>query len=111
MHPRIFGRQKAELRDQQQRGVEVARAVILDKGVALAVIGLVEDLRGDLGAQLLPVAAGAFKAELVDPLDRAVEGDPGHDFREREMPRLAARLPHALIGLLPDRLEVLEQFE
>src|SRR5258708_32893975 len=53
----------------------------------------------------------AYENELLDPFDRAVERHPRHDFRKREMPRLAARLPHALIGLLPDCLEIFEQFE
>src|SRR5207249_5718081 len=111
VHPRILGRQKAELRDQQQRSVEVARAVILDEGVALAVVRLVEDLRSDVGAKLFPMAGRTFEAELFDPFDRAVESHPGHDFRKGEVSWLAARLPHALIRLLPDRLEVLEQLQ
>ena len=60
--PRVVRRQKAELRDQQQRGVEVARAVILDEGVALRVIGLVEDLRRDPCRAPVPSARAAPRA-------------------------------------------------
>jgi len=47
---RVVGRQKPDLRDQQQRGVEIASAVVLDEGVALAVEAPLKDLRGDPAA-------------------------------------------------------------
>ena len=40
-------------------------------------------------------------------LDGAVEGDPGHDLGVGEVPARTAHLPDAVVGLLPDLLEVL----
>src|SRR5205085_5469435 len=55
--------------------------------------------------------ARALEAELIDALDRAVERDPAHHLRKREMPRLTAGFPHAMIGPLPDRLQILQQLQ
>src|SRR5712691_13273127 len=107
--PRIVGRQEPQLWDQQERGIEIARAVILDEGVALAVIGPVEDLLGDLAPHLVPMLARPVEPELLDRFDAAVESDPGHDFREGELAWWAADLPDALVRLLPDRLQIFEK--
>src|SRR6185312_5271247 len=94
---RIFGLQEAELWDQQQRGVEIAAAVILDERVALAVITIVEDLLAYPFADPLPMVAGALHPVLFDRLDRPVERDPAHDLRKSELARFAAYLPHSVI--------------
>src|SRR5205807_10230631 len=55
--------------------------------------------------------ARTLQAELIDTLDRAVEGDPAHHLRKGKMPRLTATFPHAMIGPLPDRLQILQQLQ
>src|SRR5580700_1088840 len=77
--PRVLARQKAELRDQQQRGVEIAPSVIPDEGVARGVVGAIEDLRVYFVAYGLPMRAGSLEPVLLDRFDGAVEGNPAHD--------------------------------
>ena len=66
--------------------------------------------RVDLVAGRLPALEMIGReAELLDRLDRAVEGDPGHDLRVGEVAPAAAHLPDPLVGLLPGRLEEVKQ--
>src|SRR5580700_9507720 len=98
-HAGVIGRQEAELRDQQQRSVDLSRSVVLDKGVALAIVGTFEDLVGDAIADFDPVIAWSLIAVLVNRFDAAVERDPGHHLGECKMTRPAAHLPDPLVGL------------
>src|SRR3954462_14512996 len=52
---------------------------------------------------------GTFEPKALDPCDRAVESDPAHHPRMSKSARLAADLPDAPIGLLPDLFEVAEE--
>src|SRR4029077_14822080 len=63
----------------------------------------------DLGAYLAPTLRRALEAIEFDALDGSVERDPGHHLRMGEMAALAAHLPDAVIGITPDRLEMIEQ--
>src|SRR6516165_10470878 len=47
-------------------------------------------------------------AELLGNLDRPVEGDPGHHLRVGKVLRRPAHLPDSLIGLVPDRGQMLK---
>src|SRR5215469_12443001 len=93
----IVRRQKPELRDEQQRSVELARAVMPDEGAAFVIIALREDLLGDLVAQTLPMSTRSVEPVLFDRFDRTVESYPGHDFGKGEVARLAAYLPDPLV--------------
>src|SRR5580704_10022005 len=110
-HPRVVGRQKPELRDQQQRSVDLSRAVILDEGVSLAIVGAFEDLIGDAIADFAPVIARSFVTVLLNRFDAAVERDPGHHLGKGKMTRPAAHLPDPLIGLGPGLFQEFEQLE
>ena len=63
----------------------------------------------NLVAQLAPVVERPFEPEGLRALDRAIEGDPGHDLGIGEMLRRPAHFPDALIGLAPDILEMFEK--
>src|SRR6185503_20672293 len=105
----IFGRQKARLRNQQQRRVELARAVVLHERVALGVERFRADLLVDLGANLAPSVDGSLELEPFAALDAAVESDPAHDPRMRERTSGPARFPDPVVGLLPRALELAQQ--
>ena len=58
---------------------------------------------------MAPAVDGAVEPLLLDGAYRAIEGDPAHDLRVREVAPRAADLPDAFVGLPPTRLEVPEQ--
>ncbi len=103
------GFRKPSLGHQQQAGIECRAAVILGE----ALLPLVEAVLADVGmngrANLPPFLDRPLEAELLDALDRAIEGDPAHHSRMGECPRFAAHLPDAAVEALPDLLEMLEQ--
>src|SRR5271155_3538979 len=107
---RILRWQKAELGDQQQRGIEIAAAVILDEAVAPVVVSLGDDLLVNAPAQLVPALSRSRIPILIDRFDGTVEGDPRHDLGKGKVLGLAAAFPEPLIGLVPDLLEKVEQF-
>src|SRR4051812_15228173 len=106
---RIVQRQKSQLGHLQQARVEKLRAVRLHEAVALRVVTTLADLRMNLRAQLAPVLERTLEAVRLGILDAAIECDPRHDLRMREVLRRAANLPDAAIRLVPDLLQVLEQ--
>ena len=67
-HPLVVRRQEAHLRDEQQRGVQLLRAVGLREGVALLVVALLAHVPVDVVAQLAPPLQRAVR---VAGLDRA----------------------------------------
>jgi hypothetical protein len=86
------------------------RAVIdLGEGAKICVKRPRADFIVDLGAYLAPMLRRAFEAIEFDALDSSVERDPRHHLRMGEMAALAAHLPDAVIGITPDRLEMIEQ--
>ena len=106
---RVLGRQEPDQRQQQQARVQLLAAVGLDEGAELGVEALRADLAVDPLAQRAPAVDRALEPELLDRADRAVEGDPGHDLGVGEVASAAAHLPDALVRLVPDLLEVLDQ--
>ena len=67
------------------------------------------DLVVDVVAQRAPTFERPVQAEALDGLDRAVDGDPGHDLRMGELPARAAHFPDPLVGLAPGDFEEIEQ--
>ena len=98
--PLVVPGQEPEDRREEHRGVERVGVVVLPENAA-AVDALGEDVLLDLvrdrGPFLLQVAVAADLGELGG----AVEGDPAHQLRRDVLLRLPARLPDALVGLLP----------
>src|SRR5690606_29546074 len=47
--------------------------------------------------------------ELLRALDRAIEGDPRHHLRVREVLPSAAHFPDALVRLIPDAFEMIDE--
>ena len=72
-HPRVVGRDEPDLRQLQQRGVDLGRAVVLHERVALGV----EALSLDLAAQ------------------RVAQLDPAFDRARRARARVTARMPQS----------------
>ena len=100
-HALIVGRQEADQRDQQGRGIERNRVVVLDEHATL-----IDTPCEDLGAHLLGSALPALReirlaAELCQTRT-AVERDPAHQLRGDVVLRSAACLPDPLVGLAPD---------
>src|SRR5262249_46546343 len=81
-----------------------------DKGVALTIISLVEDVAANPLANSFPMLARPVETVLLDRFDRTIEGDPAHNFREGELPRFPAYFPYPAIRAVPDFFEVFEQF-
>ena len=54
-------------------------------------------------------SSGPSTPSRLDGPDAAIEGDPGHHLGVGEMARTAAHFPEALVGLLPDSVEMAEQ--
>ena len=63
----------------------------------------------DVASELAPALDRAGPAVLLDGADAAVEGDPRHHLRVREVLARPANLPDALVGLLPGVLEVQQE--
>src|SRR5690606_38321298 len=106
---RVIRRQEADLRNEQQRCVELGSVVVLDEGVARGIVAVAQDVRMDFPAHRRPTLLRALEFESLARFDAAVERDPGHDTRVGERARRAAYLPDALVGLVPHLLEVPEQ--
>jgi hypothetical protein len=75
---RVLGWQEPGGPDQQEAGVEFARAVGLGEGVPFGVVALAADLGVDPVADLPPARERSRQPCLLDGFDGAVEGDPGH---------------------------------
>src|SRR5438067_1348893 len=108
-HARIVGWQEPDLRDQEQAGIEIRRAVRLHERVALRIVALGADLRVNRIARLLPTLDRAIETEGFGVLDRPIECHPGHHLRIGEMAPRTADFPNAFIGVAPARLQEMEQ--
>src|SRR5205085_3452979 len=104
----VASREEADERDVEDAGVELLRPVVLREGAAVGVVPALADLAVDLVADLLPAVEGRLQAVLLGESHRAVEHDPGHDLGVRVVASGSARLPDPVVGLAPDRLDVLD---
>src|SRR5919108_3504774 len=106
-HALVLGRQEAHQRDQEQGGVQCLCLVVLDEDAAVvdaALADVIVDLVGDAPPEVrtLPVAA-----RLRQP-HAAVDRDPAHHLRRREVLGLPAHLPDPAVRLGPVRDRVLD---
>src|SRR4029450_7043532 len=112
--PLVGARKEPHERDGEDARVEplgsvvLVGSVVLGKGAPLAVVALFADLAVDLVAGLLPAVQRRFQTELLADSNRTVEHDPGHDLGVREVATRSAGLPDAVVGLTPDRLDVVD---
>src|SRR5690606_41993565 len=102
---RVVGGEEPELRNQQQTRVELFRTVRLHEGVARRIERLLAHFVVDALAKRFPAFERRREAVLLRVFDRAVERDPSHDLRMREMLRGAADLPNAVVRSLPNPLQ------
>src|SRR5665811_13612 len=110
-HARVIARQETDGGDQKQARIDLLRAIRTDEAVEFLVEALLADFLMDGLSDLAPALEGALELEALRALDRAVEGDPGHDLGIDEVLRPAPHLPDALIRLLPGVLEMLDDRE
>src|SRR5919204_910259 len=96
----ILRREEADERDEQHRGVEGIGAVALDEDPTL-VDAVLADVRLDLVRGALPRLRQLYVAVHLRETRAAIQRDPAHQLRRREVLRLAAHLPDAAIGQLP----------
>src|SRR5690606_8411036 len=106
----IAGRQKPNEGQQKQAGINLARAIALREISKLSVVSLLADFAMYPCAKFLPLFHGRNELIFGGALDRAIEGDPGHDLRERKMLARTSDLPDAFVRLLPNGFQVLEEF-
>src|ERR1700730_2361196 len=69
------------------------------------------DLRVDLVANLPPPIDRGLVTRVLRHLHAAVEGDPAHHLRMREVPARPAYFPNPLVGLVPALVERVQQQE
>src|SRR5919204_1472941 len=105
-HARVVGGEEADERDHEQARVDPLAAVEADEGVELGVEAATEHLVVDLRPHPAPPVDRPAAAEALDRLHAAVERDPRHHLRVREVAPRPAHLPDALVRLLPGMLEV-----
>src|SRR5262249_16234846 len=108
-HARVLGRKKTHQWQQQNAGIEVLRAVGAHERAKRAVEAAAAYILMYALAQTPPAPQRCLQPELLSTLYHTIQSPPGHDFRVGEVPCLAADLPDAAVGLLPDPFEVLDQ--
>src|SRR5438552_613462 len=100
-HPVVVVRAEVDTRDQQQRGVERARAELAHEYAALVVVSVAVDRLADLLTHPFPAIRRRAARGRLGKLERAIDGRPAHHFRVHEVSRFAADLPDPPIGLGP----------
>src|SRR5882672_853450 len=90
-------RQEANQWDHQEACVEVLRTVRLHEGAGVVIEPAFANVAVDRVAQDAPLLHRSLAAELLDRLDRAIDGDPGHDLRMGELLSRPADLPDPLV--------------
>src|SRR5262249_57938590 len=89
----VAARKEADEGDVEHARVELLRPVVLRERAAFGVVALVADLGVDLVANLSPAVERRVELELLRKANGAVEDDPRHHLRVREVSPRAARLP------------------
>ena len=105
----IVRRQKADEGNEQQACVQCRVAERLDKRVLLGVVPTLAHFLMNRRPNLSPALEGPIEPEFLDRAHRAIERDPRHHLRMREVARTASHFPDALVGISPDFLEVRDQ--
>ena len=108
-HARIVGRQEAHLRNQEQAGVQMRRAVRLHERVASRVEARAQTCAWIASRTFRQRSTGPSSPKRSAVLDRAVERHPRHHLGVSEVAPRPAHLPDALVGLLPVRFQEFEQ--
>ena len=85
------------------------RVIALHKSAERGIEAEPADVVVNGSAQLAPALDRPFHLELLDALDRAVERHPGHDLGIGEALAIAAHFPNAVVRLLPDMFQMIEQ--
>ncbi len=107
---RVVGRQEADARHDQQRGVQFPGAVGLGEGVPLGVVALLAHLAVHLVAQFPPAVEVARQlGVLLQGAHGPVRGHPHHHLRVHELAAAAAHLPQPLVRLPPVRPQPVDQ--
>src|SRR5580698_9770082 len=106
---RIVRRQEADDGNEQQARVQRRVAERLDEGVFAHIIPVRADLCMDRSAGLAPALERSLEPEFLDRAHRAIECNPRHHLRMREMAPSASHFPDALVRLSPDGLEVQQE--
>src|SRR3954447_19281705 len=96
--PRVLRGDEARERHEQHRRVEDVGLVVLHERPPLLVPAPGHDLGGDLVARLEPCDEVGGEPALPGDADGALDRDPRHQPRVREVLTPAARLPDALVG-------------
>src|SRR6185369_4663726 len=105
----VRGGEEADERHEEEARVHLLRAVRLHERSDGGVERLLADLLMQLPAQRAPALDGAIELAELRAADGAVERDPDHDLGVREVLRVAAHLPDAVIGSEAEALEVRDE--
>src|SRR5205085_8177210 len=84
-------------------------AIRLHERVPCRIVPMAAHIVVDRLTQRLPAIGVPVEAEALDAAERAIDGDPRHDLRMREVPARAAHFPDALVRLIPDVGEMVDE--
>jgi LuxR family maltose regulon positive regulatory protein len=96
----VVGRQETCQRDEQQRGVQGRRLIVLAEH-ASAVNTVGADIGVDLVCRAPPPRGAVGVAAQPGQLGTPVRGDPAEELGGREVPGRAANFPYPLVGIAP----------
>ena len=106
-------RPAAEIRQavHQNAGIHRVRAVRLRERFFLRVVAALANFGVNLIARFFPAFEMSVraKAKFLDHAHAAIEREPRHDFRMREMTSRAAHFPDSFVRLLPFRFEKFQE--
>ena len=97
------------IRGSSSRLASRYRCHSLHEALLLGAVALAADRIVNALPQRTPLIQPRRQVELLGTTDRAVHCDPGHRFGEGEMPGAAAHFPDALVRLVPDLHQVIDQ--
>ena len=99
--PRIVARQEADLRDRQQRGIDLGGVVVLGERAAAVVEATTEYLLAHPVPKSPPLVDRPLEPVPLHGAHRPVERHPDHHPAVREVSLRTADLPQAVVGLRP----------
>ena len=107
-HARIIGRQKPGEDHAKAGGIQRLRAVALGKCVQLFAEASLHDLLPQHVAVLCPPFHVTFAVKPAVVLHRTSQRHPGHHLAVNKLLTVAAGLPDAVIGQLPDMTKMID---